>query len=320
MSIVSRRAARWRVAILVGALLVAATVLVAPATAADAPAAGAAGSDDFAGTVSLPNGRSIYLECRGHGKPTVMLEGGLHGTADVWIQPNVPGQTQPTVLPALAETTRVCAYDRPGTAIAPGQRSRSDPVRMPRTTGAIVKDLRALQRAAKIPGPYVFVGHSMGGLVARQYTSLYPDSVAGLVLVEAIPESMETDLSITNWNAYDQLLLAVPAAIGNYPDTELVDFRQSFAEMRRAGVEPPRRIPAIVISRGQSFGIPGELGQRLDAAWAEGQDYLARLQRGTPHLTSPNSGHEIEFEDPKIVIYATRRVITAVRHGRSSVG
>jgi pimeloyl-ACP methyl ester carboxylesterase len=249
-----------------------------------------------------------------------MLEGGLHSTADVWILPNDPAQTQETVLPALAKTTRVCAYDRPGTAIAPGMTSRSDPVRMPRDTGEMVKDLRALQRAAKIPGPYVFVGHSMGGLIARQYTSLHPDAVAGLVLVEAIPESMETDLSISDWNAYDQLLLAPPTGLGDYVDGETVDFRRSFAQMRAAGVKPPKRIPMVVITRGQSFGIPGAVGERLDAAWFAGQDRLAQLEPGTPHLVSKPSGHEIEFEDPAIVIDAAQRVIDAVQFGKSTAG
>ncbi len=291
-----------------------------PAPAASRVAGDASGGGDVAHTVELPSGRRLYLVCRGHGSPTVMLEGGLHSTADVWITPNEPAQTQPTVLPALSETTRVCAYDRPGTAIGPGLTSRSDPVRMPRTTGAMVRDLRALQRAAGLRGPYVFVAHSMGGLIARQYTSLHPDEVAGLVLVEALPESMETDLSVSDWNTYDQLLIAPVEGIGDYPDIETVDFRRSFEEMRAAGVKPPRRIPMVVISRGQSFGIPGAIGQTLDAAWAKGQDRLARFLPGTPHLTSPNSGHEIEFEDPKIIIDATEQVIDAVREGRGTVG
>ena len=131
---------------------------------------------------------------------------------------------------------------------------------------------------------------------------------------------METDLSVSDWNGYDQLLRAPVPGIGDYPDIETVDFRQSFAQMRRAGVTPPRRIPAVVISRGKPAGIPGELGTAVEAAWAKGQDHLVQLQPGTPHLTSVDSDHEIEFEDPKIVIDATQRVLDAVRHGRSSVG
>jgi pimeloyl-ACP methyl ester carboxylesterase len=303
-----------------GIALVTSVALVAAAHGEARAARVPGATGDFAGTVELPNGRAVYVVCRGKGTPTVMLEGGLHSTADVWILPSDPAQTQETVLPALAKRTRVCAYDRPGTAIAPDMTSRSDPVRMPRATGEMVRDLRALQRAAKIPGPYVFVGHSMGGLIARQYTSLHPDAVAGLVLVEAIPETVESDLSVSDWNAYDQLLLATPAGLGDYVDGETVDFRRSFAQMRSAGVKPPERIPMVVISRGLSFGIPGPIGARLDAAWFDGQDQLAELQPGTPHLVSKESGHEVEVEDPAIVIDATQRVLDAVLAGRSTVG
>jgi pimeloyl-ACP methyl ester carboxylesterase len=129
--------------------------------------------------VELPGGRGIYLECRGRGNPTVMLEGGLREGADVWSTPKEPTQPEPTVLRALARVIRVCVYDRPGMVLDEGRFSRSDPVRMPRATGALVADLRALQGAAHIRGPYVLVGHSMGGLIDRQYTSLYPSSVCG---------------------------------------------------------------------------------------------------------------------------------------------
>ena len=292
----------------------------APASAAGPSPRDARATAAFSGKIRLPSGRGIYLRCAGRGTPTVMLESGLHGPSGEWTTKDVPTQTQPTVFAGLARTTRVCAYDRPGTALGPGLLGRSDPVRMPRSTGAMVADLRALQRAARIPGPYVFAGHSMGGLIVRQYTSLYPRSVAGLVMVDALSETMETYLSISDWNAYNQLLPAPPRGLEGFADSETVDFRQSFAQMRRAGVRPPRRIPSIVISKGRPFGIPGRLGRVIDAAWVRSGNYLARLQPGTPHLIARDSGHEIEFEDPQLIIDATRRVIRAVRRGPSFTG
>jgi pimeloyl-ACP methyl ester carboxylesterase len=199
--------------------LVAATVAAPPVHGGTTGTSAPGANGDFAGTVELPTGRAMYVVCRGKGRPTVWLEGGLHSTADVWLLPADPAQTQETVLPALARETRVCAYDRPGTAIATDMTSRSDPVRMPRTTAEMVTDLRALQRVAKVPGPYVFVAHSMGGLVARQYTSLHADDIVGLVLVEALPETMESRQSVSDWNAYDQFLLAVPNGLGPIPTT-----------------------------------------------------------------------------------------------------
>jgi pimeloyl-ACP methyl ester carboxylesterase len=274
----------------------------------------------FATKVALPNGHRLFLECRGKGRPTVVLEAGLRNRADVWSTLAAPGQMV-TVFGALARTTRVCAYDRPGTASADlSARSRSDPVRMPRSTGAVVADLRALLRTARIKPPYVLVGHSTGGLIVRQYTSIHPGRVAGLVLVDAIPETMATSLPISSWNAYNaNYLTAPPAPLADYADLEYIDFRQSFAQMRRAGVRPPRRIPFIVLSKGQPFGIPGRLGRQVDAAWARGGRYLASLQSGTPRIVARSSGHYIQLEQPGLVIHSVRRVIRAVRAGRSSL-
>ena len=154
---------------------------------------GAASADTDAGRRVDIGGRKLYLECRGAGSPTVILESGYRDRADPWSLNlfELPGATM--VLPGVAAFTRVCTYDRPGTAIlldGDFQPSRSDPVPMPRSATAIVAELHALLRAAKVPGPYVLVGHSFGGLFVRLYASVHPGRVAGLVLVDALSEGV----------------------------------------------------------------------------------------------------------------------------------
>src|SRR3954471_3672051 len=103
-----------------------------PEVASVVPASG-----DFAGLVDI-GGRSIYLECHGTGSPTVILVAGYRASGRYWsddlLQPDDPRQM---VLAGVAETTRVCTYDRPGTVAPSGEDqlvSRSDPVAQPRTT------------------------------------------------------------------------------------------------------------------------------------------------------------------------------------------
>lgn len=118
-------------------------------------------------------GRRLYLACTGaaagNGGPTVVLEAGHGGDSTVWLG----------IQSAVAPGSRVCAYDRANT---PG--GTSDPAPLPRTAEDAVADLHALLAAAKVPGPYVLVGHSLGGLFVRLYAGRYPDEVAGLVLVD----------------------------------------------------------------------------------------------------------------------------------------
>src|SRR5882724_10731521 len=155
--------------------------VTAPQSSAPVPTTG-----DFAGLVEIGDGRKMYLECRGSGSPTVILESGYRNDAAIWSAPLEPRMT--TVFPRVAKFTRVCAYDRPGTFLDANHLSRSTAVPMPRTARDLVSDLHALLRAAHVPGPYVFAAHSFGGIFARLYASTYPDEVVGMVLVDALSE------------------------------------------------------------------------------------------------------------------------------------
>lgn len=117
--------------------------------------------------VTLPGGRKINLFCMGSGSPTVVLDSGFGSGMNAWAK----------VQPTLAETTRTCAFDRPGYGF-----SEAGP--LPRDARAIVADERAMLKAARIKGPYVLVGHSMAGLHVRLYAALHPKEVAGIVLVD----------------------------------------------------------------------------------------------------------------------------------------
>jgi len=82
-------------------------------------------------SVDIGAGRKMYLECRGSGTPTVILESGYRNDAEIWSTPLEPGMT--TMFPQVARFTRVCAYDRPGTFLDANHLSRSTRVPMPRT-------------------------------------------------------------------------------------------------------------------------------------------------------------------------------------------
>ena len=80
----------------------------------------------------------------------------------------------------MAESTRVCWYSRFGTGA-------SDPPSKPQTFSSQARDLHALLRAASEPGPYLVVGHSYGGAVAVTFAAQFPESVRGVVLIDASP-------------------------------------------------------------------------------------------------------------------------------------
>jgi pimeloyl-ACP methyl ester carboxylesterase len=116
-------------------------------------------------------GYRLHLNCTGKGEPTVVLISGSGDFSFDW------GLIQPPV----SAFTRVCSYDLAGFAW-------SDPGPVPRTMRQEAYELHTLLTTARIKGPYILVGHSLGGLIARVYEDAYPSEVAGMLLVDATHE------------------------------------------------------------------------------------------------------------------------------------
>jgi pimeloyl-ACP methyl ester carboxylesterase len=116
-------------------------------------------------------GRTLDIFCSGKGAPTVILDSGN----------GEPGYAWSHIQPAISTFTRACWFDRAGLGW-------SEPGPFPRTAAASSRDLHELLRRSGIPGPFVLVGHSLGGLNARVYAGMYPEDVAGMVLVDAAHE------------------------------------------------------------------------------------------------------------------------------------
>jgi pimeloyl-ACP methyl ester carboxylesterase len=121
-------------------------------------------------------GHRLHIVCSGtqeSGRPTVVLEPGVGGWSMHWHQ----------VQSRIAEIAHVCAYDRAGMGW-------SDPGPAPRDGRQIASELRTLLDTAGVAGPYVLVGASRGGQYARIFAGMYPQDVAGMVLLDAEPEEM----------------------------------------------------------------------------------------------------------------------------------
>jgi pimeloyl-ACP methyl ester carboxylesterase len=273
----------------------------------------------------------MYMECSGTGSPTVVLESGLRDAADVWSMSSA-GQGAPTVFPEVANLTRVCAYDRPGTVVGGESPSRSDPVSQPTTAQDAVTDLHALLSAAEEPAPYVLAGHSYGGLVVRIYAMTYPQDVSGLVLIDAISEELQAGLTSEQWALWKPLNEPTQEQIAEYKGIERQDPERSFEEVRAAAVLHP--LPLVVLSADRPWGpqipsliasgalppyTPPDFGYVIDAAQKPAQEYLANLVPGAEHITETNSGHYIHNEQPQLVINAIRQVVDAARDGAETV-
>jgi len=110
----------------------------------------------------------MHALVRGTGKPTVFLESGAGGSVLEWS----------AVAEALSSQATVVCRDRPGFAW-------SNYVDRDRSAVAAAQDIQELLQALDRPGPYVLVGHSLGGLHVLAYALMFPREVAGVVLVDS---------------------------------------------------------------------------------------------------------------------------------------
>ena len=263
-------------------------------------------------------GYRLHINCTGEGSPTVVIESGWGDMSASW------GWVQPEV----ARTTRICTYDRAGMGW-----SEASP--QPRTAREYAKELHTLLTKANEPGPYVLVGHSMGGFTVLVYAHDYPDEVSGLVLIDTqdLPVSTGATPKPTpkpGVNALPSLLariglvrlLANPlGSVENLPEgnkqaytaysvtpRSVQTLANEFMGMSEGGAQARAvttmgSLPLIVLSRGKD----------QDAKHTAAQADLLQLSTNSQQFFADQSGHPIMIEQPDAVVTAIVKMVEMVR-------
>lgn len=239
-------------------------------------------------------GYRLYIHCTGAGTPAVIMEAGYNDVGETWS----------LVQPEVARFTRVCTYDRAGLG-------QSDPDPEARNSLDAVIALHTLLRNADIEGPYILVGHSLGGQYVRLYASRYHQDVVGLVLVDSShPDQFQRSAAV------------LPPASPS--DSESVRFyREWFTNATRDPTLSPELyapgslgdLPLVVLtapSKQRADDVPAELNARLNQVWLEMQQELAQLSTNSRHVISEKSQHFIQQDEPELVIEAILWVLEEV--------
>jgi pimeloyl-ACP methyl ester carboxylesterase len=236
--------------------------------------------------------RSLYLDCRGAGSPTVVLISGMGDGAGSWS----------AVHDELAATTRTCAYDRAGIG-------SSDP-RGPHTLADAVEDLRSLLAVAGEPAPFVVVGHSLGGAHARVFAATYREETAAVGLVDTFDPDLQAD-SIEP--LLGQLRDGYVAELDGLRDlvarVEDLDWTTSETQLRAASVAG---LPVEVLRAPRHEPrLDAATNDAIAAAW---QAAFESLSPGLVHYAiAPGAGHIVQVDRPDLVVAAVRRLVAAAR-------
>jgi pimeloyl-ACP methyl ester carboxylesterase len=261
------------------------------------------------------DGYRVHLYCTGAGDPTVMVVGG--GFSFDW------GLIQP----AIAQSTRICTYDPPGTAWSDPFPSKT-PGRA-QTCAERVGEIHNLLVNAPVAGPYVLVGYSIGGLYARLYAATYPKDVGAMVLVDHA--FLEPGHAATTTPAPDapRVIEQTPITIGieddrNFKNLPLVNQKLHAWAMSKSSVRPTPEMAAecfdavseATAHQARPLGnTPLFVISTLNDS--PGYDELQRTllsQSAKPiHMVAANSTHMVIVDEPEVVIEAIRQAVAAVR-------
>ncbi len=277
-------------------------------------------------------GHQMHLYCTGanaNGSATVILETGEGSISSAWA----------LVQPKVAEATQVCSYDRAGMGW-------SDPSAEPRDAQHIAQELHTLLHNANIPGPYVLVGWSYGGLYVREYAGQYGDEVAGLVLLDSShPDQwISTPEGRAQFETYAKIYSVAPtlARLGVMrvmglvqPDSGLPTpygeaLKASFAATKDWDAQSAEflaslgsaiqvrefgslgNIPVFVLSATE-HGMPPNQEQ----LWQRWQIELASLSTNSVHRTIAGADHASFWRDPGMTKVSSAAILEVVEAARS---
>jgi pimeloyl-ACP methyl ester carboxylesterase len=234
------------------------------------------------------NGRDLFLECVGEGEPTMVLEVGEGRTrVDLGV-----------IQEAYDAQLRVCSYDR-------ANKGESGEAPTPRTGDDLVSDLHGLLQAADVPGPYLLVGHSAGGLLVLAYAATHPDDVAGVVALNPVapwkPWMAAADKLMTSAERKDEVAFLTGT------NGESLDYRDVSRQLDR--FPAPQDVPLhLVVSTVAQCPDTDSLCARMAPTY---QGVLERLSRqwGQGRFTAVEASHDIAFDDIDAVKAAIDDVI-----------
>jgi pimeloyl-ACP methyl ester carboxylesterase len=289
-------------------------------------------------TELLLQDQSHLINCTGSGSPTVVLEHAASASLMLWRR----------VQPEFSQITRVCSYDRAGHGWSSAREE-------PRDAKTIVHELHSLLDQAGVKRPFIYVGHSAGGLYVREYAKEYPNELVGVALLEAsspqqideLPgwrKSWEQDVldrrrtlwkdRLRQWSGWDRLLGNCQVTVseqdkpyaGQYRAMQCrpsyVDADESelpdfdTSSKQAAGLRECGRIPLLIISRDPSKNSSASPDD-IDSVqvWQQEQENAKHLSPLSWRIIAKGPGHMVPLDRPDLVISQLVSLVDDVRNG-----
>ncbi|HDR4423574.1 TPA: alpha/beta fold hydrolase [Bacillus cereus] len=215
-------------------------------------------------------------------QPVIIMEAGYGDYSKTWDH----------IAEELTEYGTVLTYDRAGLGKS-GKSSKRG------ISSEMVKDLKCCLAQLQLKPPYIFVGHSFGGINARLFATIYPEDLLGIVLVDSTPENYKEAflpiMSTEFQEAYYKQFIY---------ESSYEEFTFSLSEVDRY-CKSMNDIPLVVLAAGKkAFYSPD-----AQIKWLQLQEDLLRLSSNNKFVIAEQSGHYIQKDEPYYVKDAIKWII-----------
>lgn len=215
-------------------------------------------------------------------QPVIIMEAGYGDYSKAWDH----------IAEGLTEYGTVLTYDRAGLGKSGNSSKR-------RISSEMIKELRSCLEKLQLKPPYIFIGHSFGGINARLFTTFYPENMMGVVLVDSTPENYKEAFLPIMSPEFQEAYYKQFAHESSYEE-----FMFSLGEADKH-CQSMRNIPLIVLAAGKkAFYL-----QEAQMKWLQLQEELLRLSSNNKFVIAEQSGHYIQKDEPHYIIDAIKWII-----------
>ncbi|PFZ06756.1 alpha/beta hydrolase [Bacillus pseudomycoides] len=215
--------------------------------------------------------------------PVIIMDAGYGDYSKTWDQ----------VAEEITEYGTVLLYDRAG--LGKSEKSPNS-----RVSSEMVKELREILQQLHLKPPYIFVGHSFGGINVRLFAFLYLEETAGLILVDSTPENYREKFLPIMSSEFQEAYYKQFTYEGTYEE-----FMRSLGEIDRHP-QTLGNMPLVIVAAGKKDFYSDE----AQAQWIKMQKELLQLSNNHRMIIALNSGHYIQRDEPEYVIEAVKWIVS----------
>ena len=238
-------------------------------------------------TTSHTDSHTYQYVLKGSGAYTIILESGLGDDLSTWNP----------IFNNLSSVTRTFAYNRSGYGRAEMNSNSKDAL-------TVANDLYTLLKNENIHGPYILIGHSLGGQYMLGFAKLFPDEVVRIILLDARPPNFTA--LCKEQNAGNCEIPKVMYSLMPKRNKQEYDDSQTFNAHQLQDLAAIKSIPLTVITREKEKGLKATAFNDL---WNDSQKEMVKFSENGSYYELTHSGHYVHKDQPKKVLEIIEQLI-----------